>query len=112
MSPHVVILGGGPAGCGAAWKLRHDSKASATLIERESVVGGNAGSFRFGDQWVDYGSHRLHYACDPAILADLQKVMGDDLVSRERHGRIRLRGGWKCTTSTSCPSRKLRPPCR
>ena len=94
MSPKVVILGGGPAGVGAAWKLRHEEKADVVLLERNSHYGGNAGSFRWGDQWVDYGSHRLHPATEPHIMADIQRLLGDDLLDRPRHGRIRLLGKW------------------
>ena len=92
--PRVVILGGGPAGVGAAWKLRTTGKAQVTLLERQEVVGGNAGSFTLEGLRVDYGSHRLHPATDPAILADLQRLLGGDLLDRPRHGRIGLLGRW------------------
>ena len=42
----------------------------------------------------DYGSHRLHPACDPAILADIRTLLGSDLMDRPRHGRILLRRRW------------------
>ena len=90
--PHVVVLGGGPAGCGAAYQLRRRARARVTLVEQNTVVGGNAGSFLHGGIHLDYGSHRLHAACDPAILADIKALLGDDLADRERHGRILLRG--------------------
>lgn len=92
--PHIVILGGGPAGCGAAYQLRHSGKAHVTLLERGVALGGNAGSFFWGGQWLDYGSHRLHHAVDPEVLADIRQMLGDDLRDRVRHGRIRLRGKW------------------
>jgi protoporphyrinogen oxidase len=92
--PHVVVLGGGPAGCGAAYQLRRTGKATVTMLERQDVVGGNAGSFFWGDQWLDYGSHRLHHAVDPEVLADIKQLLGDDFRDRVRHGRIRLRGKW------------------
>ena len=92
--PHVVILGGGPAGCGAAQQLRVKGRGRATLIEQQGVLGGNAGSFEWQGVRVDYGSHRLHAACDPEVLADIQRLLGDDLRHRDRHGRIRLRGKW------------------
>ena len=92
--PHVVILGAGPAGCGAAYQLRQTGKATVTLLERQNVVGGNAGSFLWGDQWLDYGSHRLHHTVNPAILADVQRMLGNDFGDFDRHGRIRLRGQW------------------
>jgi len=92
--PHVAVLGGGPAGCGAACQLRRNDTARVTLIERSPVVGGNAGSFEAANQYLDYGSHRLHSACDPEILGDLKSMLGADLAHRERRGRIRLRGKW------------------
>lgn len=92
--PHIAVLGGGPAGCGAAYQLRRSGKATVTLLERAPVLGGNAGSFFWGGQWLDYGSHRLHHAVDPQILADIKAFLGDDIRNRERHGRIRLRGKW------------------
>jgi protoporphyrinogen oxidase len=92
--PHVVILGAGPAGLGAAYRLRQDGKASATVLERGDRVGGNAASFSINGNFVDFGSHRLHPATDPVILADIRALLGDDLRDRPRHGRIRLRGRW------------------
>jgi protoporphyrinogen oxidase len=92
--PHVVVLGGGPAGCGAAYQLRRAGKATVTLLERQDVVGGNAGSFQWGGQWLDYGSHRLHHTVDHRILADIQEMLGSDFGDFSRHGRIRLRGKW------------------
>ena len=92
--PHIVILGAGPAGAGAAFQLRRTGRARVTLIEQRDVVGGNAGSFESGGQRLDYGSHRLHPACDPAIMEEIRTLLGDDLLDRPRHGRIRLRGRW------------------
>ena len=91
---HVVVLGAGPAGAGAAYRLRDLERARVTVLERGETVGGNAGSFRLNDQFVDFGSHRLHPATDPVIMADIERLLGDDLVERRRHGRIRLRGRW------------------
>ena len=65
-----------------------------SVIERSGVVGGNAGSFELAGQAVDYGSHRLHPSCDPDVLRDIQALLGNDLLDRPRHGRIRLRGRW------------------
>jgi protoporphyrinogen oxidase len=92
--PHVVILGAGPAGLGAAYRLRALGRARVSVLERGERVGGNAASFELGGQYVDYGSHRLHPACDPVILEDIKRFLGTDLVDRPRHGRIRLRERW------------------
>ena len=90
----VAVLGAGPAGLGAAFQLSRQGLAHATVLEQRQEPGGNAGSFELEDIHVDYGSHRLHPACDPEILHDLQGLLGEDLLLRPRHGRIRLRGRW------------------
>jgi protoporphyrinogen oxidase len=89
-----VILGAGPSGVGAAWRLHRAGKAQAIVLEKQNDVGGNAGSFVLEDVPVDYGSHRLHPSCQPQILEDIRTLLGDDLLDRPRHGRIRLRGQW------------------
>jgi len=92
--PRVVILGAGPAGVGGAYALTRDRRAQVTVLEAQKAVGGNAGSFSWEGQRLDYGSHRLHPASDPAIVADIRRMVGGDLLDRPRHGRIRLRGRW------------------
>jgi protoporphyrinogen oxidase len=92
--PQVVILGAGPAGVGAAYQLRRRGRAQVTVIEQKNTVGGNAGSFEWEGQRLDYGSHRLHPACEPDILNDIREFLGDELLDRPRHGRIHLRGKW------------------
>jgi protoporphyrinogen oxidase len=93
-SCRVAILGAGPSGVGAAYQLARTGRGAATVLERAPVVGGLAGSFELGGLRVDFGSHRLHPACAPEILADIRTLLGDDLLDRPRHGRIRLRGRW------------------
>ncbi|MCS6953513.1 MAG: FAD-dependent oxidoreductase [Bryobacterales bacterium] len=89
----VVILGAGPAGLGAAFQLARRG-FPVTVVERSAAVGGNAGSFEIEGLRVDYGSHRLHPSCAPEILADIRALLGEDLLERRRHGRIRLRDRW------------------
>ncbi len=92
--PRIAVLGGGPAGLGAAWRLAKEGKARVELFEAGARLGGNAGSFDADGVHCDFGSHRLHPASDPAILADIKSLLGDDLLLRPRHGRIRLKGSW------------------
>lgn len=92
--PHVLVLGAGPAGLGAAYRLRRAGRATVTVIERGARVGGNAGSFEHRGLHLDFGSHRLHPDCAPEIRADIDALLGDDLLDRPRHGRILLRGRW------------------
>lgn len=92
--PSFVVLGGGPAGLAAAYKLSQRGWHDVTVLERGAQVGGNAGSFIIDGIPVDFGSHRLHPVCPPAVMADIRALLGDDLLDRPRHGRIRLRGRW------------------
>jgi protoporphyrinogen oxidase len=89
----VVILGAGPAGLGAALGLAGRG-FDVEVLERRDAVGGNAASFEIDGLRADYGSHRLHPATDPEILALLRDLLGEDLLTRPRHGRIRLSGRW------------------
>jgi protoporphyrinogen oxidase len=90
--PSFVVLGGGPAGLAAAYKLAQRGWTNVTVLERGSRVGGNAGSFVVDGIPVDFGSHRLHPVTPPDVMGDIRGLLGADLLDRPRHGRIRLRG--------------------
>lgn len=89
----IVIAGAGPAGLMAAWSAAQAGHR-CTVLEAGDHVGGMAASFEVAGQRVDYGSHRLHPAAAPELLADLLGLLGDDLQTRERNGRIRLHDRW------------------
>jgi protoporphyrinogen oxidase len=91
---HVVIVGGGPAGLAAAYRLSRASVSSVTvhLVERAPRPGGLAAGFQHGAYTLDFGPHRLHTAVHPAVLADLRELLGDSLDLKRRRGRIRLGG--------------------
>ena len=91
--PKVTIYGAGPAGLSCALAMARRG-VEVTVLEKNSDVGGNAGSFNFGGVNVDFGSHRLHPASDPLVLDQIRALLGEDLLTRPRHGRIRLLGRW------------------
>ena len=92
--PTIHVLGAGPAGIAVAYALAKSGKADVEVLERAPVGGGNAASFTLEGIICDYGSHRFHPVADPNVLADVKSILGDDLLLRPRHGRIRLGGRW------------------
>lgn len=89
----LAVLGAGPAGLGAAYRAARRG-FDVVVLERAGHVGGLAASFEVAGVRVDHGSHRLHPATDPEIMAELSGLLGDDLQRRRRNGRIRLGGRW------------------
>lgn len=89
----ILVVGAGPAGLMAAWRAAVAGH-EVTVVEREDRVGGMAASIEVAGQRVDLGSHRLHPSIDPHLLAALRGLLGDDLQTRRRHGRIRLQDRW------------------
>lgn len=95
--PDIPILGAGPAGLAAAHALAHGRgvyDGHPRVIEAAPMVGGNSASFKIEGLFCDYGSHRFHPVADPEVLNLVKGLLGDDLLLRPRHGRIRLGGRW------------------
>ena len=93
MGAPVVVLGSGPAGLAAAWQAACRGHP-VTVLERADRFGGLAGSFEVAGVRVDHGSHRLHPATPPGLMADLRSLLGEDLQTRPRNGRLRVAGRW------------------
>jgi protoporphyrinogen oxidase len=89
----VVVLGGGPAGLAAAWRAARSGR-SVLLLERAAAVGGMAASFEVAGVRVDTGSHRLHPATPAPVLTLLRDLLGEDLQTRPRNGRLRVYDRW------------------
>lgn len=87
----IAVVGAGPAGLLAAWHAARQGH-EVVVLESAPAVGGLAGSFEVAGQRVDHGSHRLHPSTDPALLAELRGLLGDDLQVRPRNGRIAMAG--------------------
>src|SRR5476649_1440243 len=92
--PHVVVLGAGPAGISAAWQLS-ERGISATVLERDSAVGGMGKTIKVGDYFVHYGPHTFHIretAESKAIHEAIKPFFGDDPLILTRGTRVLLRG--------------------
>jgi protoporphyrinogen oxidase len=93
-APHVVILGAGPAGISAAWRLTQKGYR-VTVLERENAVGGMGRTIQVGDYAVDFGPHTFHIretAESKEILRTITPFFGEDPLTLVRGTRVLLRG--------------------
>lgn len=83
----VVILGGGSTGLGTALGVTlHGTDKRVWVVEKKSVPGGLAGSFRWKEHIVDYGPHRLSPNLK-VIRVLAEELLGPDcLVNKSQHG--------------------------
>src|SRR5688572_11207951 len=90
----VVVLGGGPAGVTAAWRLAEHGIA-ATVLEREGAVGGMARTIRRGKYAVDFGPHTFHIRGTEEsrkIIEAIRPFFGRDPLILTRGTRVLLHG--------------------
>ena len=92
--PNVVVLGGGPAGMSAAWRLS-ELGVPVTVLEKDSAVGGMGKTIKVGPYFVDYGPHTFHIRDTEesrAIHEAIRPLFGDDPLILTRGTRVLLRG--------------------
>lgn len=89
-SDRTVVLGAGPAGLASAYVLaKHQRKV--TVVEKDSVVGGLAKSFKWHNFILDLGPHRF-FTKIPQVLQLWHEVLGDEQVTVKRLTRIYYSG--------------------
>jgi protoporphyrinogen oxidase len=89
----LVVVGAGPSGLTVAWRAAQAGH-HVRVLDAAPTVGGMAASFEIAGQRVDLGSHRLHPSTRPHLLAELRALLGADLQTRLRNGRLHLRDRW------------------
>ena len=82
----IYVLGGGPAGLAAAYRLTKQGQ-SCIVVERGSRVGGLAKSINYRGFILDYGPHRFFTKVAP-VLKLWHEVLGNDQVTVNRLTRI------------------------
>lgn len=90
----IVVLGAGPAGISAAWRLTKLGY-SVTVLERDGAVGGMGRTIKVGDYSVDFGPHTFHIretAESKEILKTITPFFGEDPLTLVRGTRVLLRG--------------------
>jgi protoporphyrinogen oxidase len=92
--PNIVVLGAGPAGMSAAWRLS-ERGIPVTVLERDSAVGGMGKTIAVGNYFVDYGPHTFHIRETEesrAIHEAIKPFFGEDPLILTRGTRVLLRG--------------------
>jgi protoporphyrinogen oxidase len=90
----VGVLGAGPAGISAAWRLSARG-IPVTVLERDAAVGGMGKTITVGDYAVDYGPHTFHIRETEesrAIHEAIKPFFGEDPLILTRGTRVLLRG--------------------
>lgn len=92
----LLIIGGGPCGLGAAWRLQELEKSDWMLLEKENYWGGLSASFVDSEGYVwDVGGHVLfsHYEYFDRVL---DKVIPAETgwIHHERESWIRIADRW------------------
>jgi len=93
-SKRIIIIGSGPAGLGAAHRLKELGYENWAIYEQENRIGGLSSSFvdEQGFTW-DIGGHVMFSASERFNrLAD--SLMGQDFLSHERESWIRILKRW------------------
>jgi len=80
----IVILGGGPAGIGAGWRLKELDYQNWELHEKENFLGGLSASFKDKKGFVwDNGGH-IYFSKNDYFNKMFRKLMGKDFFKKER----------------------------
>ncbi len=89
-----MILGAGPAGISAAWRLAELGQP-VIVLERDAAIGGMGKTIRVGPYGVDYGPHTFHIRETEesrAIHEAIKPFFGPDPLILTRGTRVLLRG--------------------
>jgi protoporphyrinogen oxidase len=90
----IVVLGAGPAGMSAAWRLSALGQ-KVVVLEKDTAVGGMGKTITVGSYDVDYGPHTFHIRETDesrAIHEAIRPLFGDDPLILTRGTRVLLRG--------------------
>jgi protoporphyrinogen oxidase len=88
--PHIVILGSGMAGLGAAYRL-HGEGITPTVYDKNAYHGGHTASFRHGSGFLfDLGPH-ISFTKDPRI----QELLADSVDQQYETIQINLNNYWR-----------------
>jgi len=92
--PRIVIIGAGPTGLGAGYRLKELGHTNFNIYESQPFIGGLSHSFRddVGFTW-DIGGHVMfsHYTYYDKCF---EKLMGDEFTMNDRESWVRIANRW------------------
>jgi protoporphyrinogen oxidase len=94
MTPHIVILGAGPVGLGAGYRLTELGHRNFTIYERHPYIGGLAASATDSAGFTyDVGGHVMfsHYEYFDRLV---DRMLGDEFTQLMRESWIWMRQRW------------------
>jgi UDP-galactopyranose mutase len=93
-SPRIIIIGAGPTGLGAGYRLKELGHNDFTIYESKPYIGGLSHSFRddIGFTW-DIGGHVMfsHYTYYDKCF---EQLMGADFTLNNRESWVRMENRW------------------
>lgn len=90
-SKDIVIIGAGITGLTIAERLSEKYKGNVVVLEKEQFIGGLAATLSREGIFFDMGSHRLHRKVSCKIIADIERIIGEKLLKRDRKGKMYFR---------------------
>ncbi len=87
---HVMVVGAGPAGLTAAWKLAQRN-ISVIVVEKSTIPGGIARTEQYKGYYFDIGGHRFFTKLDE-VNQLWHEWMGAEFMTRPRKSRIFYQG--------------------
>lgn len=93
-SQRILVIGAGPTGIGAAYRLHELGHENWALYERNPYVGGHASSHvdEKGFLW-DEGGHVI-FSHHDYFDRFLERLLGSDYLEHERQSWVRILGTW------------------
>jgi len=94
MTKRIIIVGAGPTGLGAAYRLRELGYTNWKIYEKNTYLGGHASSHQDENGFVwDEGGHVIfsHYKYFDDFI---DKLLGKDYLEHMRESWIRMMGLW------------------
>ena len=85
-----MVFGAGVTGLSMAWKMT-EAGLPVTVLEKQSFLGGTAGTFTHGEYKLDFGPHKIYTQLDH-IHKELQDLLGEDMKPIPKKSRIYMLG--------------------